>query len=356
LREISRSEALVVAELLAGSRTHGDGSTSNPLPRRTRQVIHHRLVARDSLKERYVPNPAALGRPIVTFALAQPYAEMHPRATATWQSQQDGVDLWSFKDTLFGVFFLKGAQEARALRGRLGDPLVHRSIFFLDCDSRVATVPVFFDFGAVWAEITGLQDIQSYPHPLPSYAGTGGNPLTPVSNADRGALHSLMTRQLIVGDEFVSRAWMNRLAQGARERRLVRRRVAEFRTFLDPAACSRWVRNFPEGVAFVQGTLVEGGTAPELFHGLVEDCRVSPFLFATDGGDVLFGCLSKRVDDRERRPSSIRTPMSTMTKRFLSRIVVLREPLTGLSPLVDHRYDRPFSQPNREGESGPAAK
>ena len=125
--------------------------------------------------------------------------------------------------------------------------------------------------------------------------------------------------------------------------------VGEFRSFLNPAACSRWASNFPEALAFVRGVLVETATAPELFRLLVTDCRVNPFLFTTDGRSVLFACLSNRVEDREEISVSQRIALLPTVQRFLRQIVVLREPLVDLDTLVDHRYDRPFSElPKKE--------
>ncbi len=291
-----------------------------------------------------MPDPAALGRPIVTFALAQPYAEMRSSAIATWKAQEGGVDVWTLKDSLFGVFFLPGTEAAKAARGQLGDPQSHRSTFFLDCDSRSPTVPVFFDFEASWGQITGLRGTLAYPHSLPSFHGATGGRMNLFSESEREALGSLLARPLSQKDGTNRDGWMNRFAHGARERRLVRDGWVEFRSFLDPAACSRWASNFPEAVAFIRGRLVDGETAPGLFRALVEDCRANPFLFATDNATVLFACLSESSVDRRGRPSTRRAPLLQTIQKFLRQIVVLREPLDSLDPVVDHRYDRPFTQ------------
>jgi hypothetical protein len=343
LREISRSEAIVTARLLAGAGRRNRQLPDERIPRRTAQVIRQRLAERDSIKERYVPDPAALGRPIVTFALAQPYAEMRSSAIATWRSYEGGVDVWAFKDSIFGVFFLPEPGAAKALREPLGDPRSYRSAFFLDCDSRVPTVPVFFDFEASWGEITGLRGTLAYPHSLPCSGGISGIQPNLISKADREALCSLMARQLHQSRGSTPDGWTSRFAQGARERRLVRSGLAQFRSFLEPAACSRWASNFPEAVALVRGGLVDGKTAPELFRALVEDCRANPFLFVTDNATVLFACLARGSGDRKGPPSFRRTPLLPTIQKFLRQIVVLREPLDSLDPVVDHRYDRPFS-------------
>lgn len=344
MREISRAEAVVTAELLAGSGTRHRQLSNEPIPRRTAQVIRQRLAERGSIKQRYIPDPAALGRPIVTFALAQPYAEMRSSTIVRWGLQEGGVDLWAFEESLFGVFFLPGPEAAKAAHEQLGDPQSQRSTFFLDCDSRLPTVPVFFDFEASWGHIAGLQGTLAYPHPLPSSRGSNEGRLSLISKPDREALCSLLGRPLsrLSGTDRYS--WKNRFAHGPRERRLVRDGCVEFRSFLDPAECSRWASDFPKAIAFIRGTLLRGKTAAGLFRALVEECRVAPFLFATDNATALFACLSRTTKDRKGATTSYRAPLLPTIQTFLRQIVVLREPLESLVPVLDHRYDRPFSQ------------
>jgi hypothetical protein len=342
LREISRSEAIVTAELLAGQGLRRRGGEDERIPRRTRQAVRQRLLARDSIRDRYVPDPAALGRPIVTFVIAQPYADKHSESIAKWRLRPEGVDVWAFKDTSFGVFFLPGLPEAATLRADLGGSETYRTVFAIDCDSRAATVPVFFDFEAAWTQITGLQGTLAYPHSLPFASVRAGNRSAILQGAEREALCHLLARRDAVDSPEDSRGWMSRLTLSSRERRLLEDGTSELRTFLDPAACSRWAGDFPDTVVFIGGGLVDGRTAPELFRSLLETCRINPFLFATDGTGVLFGCLSTKVGDRGNRSSSQRAPVLPTIREFLQQIVVHREPIESLTPLVDHRYDRPF--------------
>jgi hypothetical protein len=353
LREISRSEAIVVAELLAGPGMRRTVSPDGRVPRRTRQAIRQRIVQRGQVQERYVPDPVALGRPIVAVALAQPYTEMHARATAIWAARSEAVNVWLFPDTLLGVFLLEGPSEVEALHQQLGDSQIHRSLFVLNCDLRAPTLPVFFDFEAAWVRITGIPGTLAYPRSLPSAVRTGASRPTSLSEADRRTLRSLLSGRLEVAGPSGSAARMVRLVGGGRDRRLAHRGLVEFRSFLEPAACARWVSDFPETIALVRGELLDGGAAPALFRALVGECRVSPFLFATDGRAVLFGCLSKKTGDRGGTPSPRPPPMITTIRRFLRRIVVVREPLAALTPLVDHRYDRPFADPTREEQGLP---
>jgi hypothetical protein len=341
LREISHSEAIAVADLLAGAHPHGGRPLHGSLPRRTRQAIRQRLVAREVIKERYLPDPAVLGRPLVTFALAQPFAEKRVEAVRTWRSLDSAVDVWSGQNALFAIFFLAGSQELDILRAQLDKPQLHQNLYFLNCDSGEPSVPVFLDYEAAWVQITGLDGTLAYPRPLPSSSMAYDNRTVSFPSADREAIRSLVLQTPEVGSESGPVSWMRGPTSGMRERRLLRRGIVEFRSFLDPLECSRWASNFPDAVVFVRGTLI-GGTSPEvLFRALVEECGVSPFLFATDGKAVLFCCLSDHRGVSREPLSSRRASTLQVMQRFLQQIVVARELLESLTAVVDHRYDRP---------------
>jgi hypothetical protein len=334
----------VAAELLAGPRGRRPDLGGERISRQTRQSIRRRLLMRDSIKDRFVPDPAALGRPIVSFALAQPFAESLAAATSSWKSEAGAVDIWAFGDCLFGVFFSSNREDSSLLRARLFKPGKDHTEFFLNCDSRKPMVPVFFDFEAAWTQVNELHGTVAYPQALPSARPLGGVPPPTLSKADRDALCRILGRQNSGGHAPSSTGLVHQLREGSRERRLHQRGLGQFRTFLDPGACCRWAGNFPEAITFVRGDLVNVKTSPELFHHLVAECKISPFLFATDEATVLFACLARSGSmstDLSSQPPALIPPT---IQSFLRQVVVLREPLGQLSPLVDHRYDRPFME------------
>jgi len=334
----------VVGDLLAGARSVHDRTAREPIPRRTWQSIRQRLIARDVIKERYVPDPAVLGRPLVTFALAQPYAERRAEAIALWRGQGGASHVCAFRTALFGIFFLSGPEDLNALRTRLAQPQVHQDLYFLECDSREPSVPVFWDFEAAWAQVTGLPGTLAYPHPLPSSPQTPGNLPQSSANADREAVRSLVAEPPEAGSKPRSERWIGRLSRGNRESRLLREGKVEFRSFLDPLECSRWADNFPDAVMIVRGTLLSDAAPAALFRALVEECGVSPFLFATNHEAVLLAALSDRRTGSGRARASRRTPPLAVMQQFLRQIVVLREPLDTLTMVVDHRYDWPAAE------------
>jgi hypothetical protein len=340
VREISRAEAIVVGDLLAGADRRRDGLDPH-IPSRTRQAIRQRFLERGALHECFVPNPSVWGRPIVTFVLLEPFAEARTAALREWGSTERATDAWSFQSSLFGVFFLRDTSDALELRKHLGSPEKHRDSFFLDCDSRKASVPVFFDFEATWVRVTGLSGTLAYPQPLPS---SGSATEDTSRTRSRIAHHELAEWMGEENSGGLPHPRVNRFIAGARRRRLQREGRGEFRSFLEPDACSRLMSHFPETVAFVRGALREGREPPELFRALVADCRINPFLFATDGVTVLFACLAMKGEGGPTSVPRTETSRLSVIGRFLSQVVVLREPLSSLRPLLDHQYARPFSE------------
>lgn len=289
-----------------------------------------------------MPDPALLGRPIVTFGIVHPFAERYQAAKNVWEATREAVIVWAFRDALFGVFFLLDMKEASLLHAKLGDSVTNRSVLFLDCDSRSGAIPVYFDFEAAWSQITGLSGTLGYPHSLPSSTLTAGKSSVEFPKEDHDALCRLLSRPFGGENGSTSTRWLDRFGQSSREERLLTDGAGQFRSFLSPSACANWATGFPEAVAFIQGTLVEGRSSPELFRALVERGGASPFLFATNGSSVLFGSLSKSADVGAPKPSLDRAPLLPIIRTFLQQIIVIREPLGGSHVLVNHRYDRPF--------------
>jgi len=345
LREISRAQSIVVDELLAGPRASGNRPPEDHVPRRTRHRIRHRLYSLGWLKDRYVPDPSALGRPIITFAISQPFTDRLPQMIASWRSQDECVHLWASGGTLFGVFLNRRTEESRPLVSRLSDYQMARSEYFLSCDSSVASVPVFFDFEASWAQLTGLQGTLGYPHSLPSGAARVVTPARVLSSRDAAAMVRMLSRGFVAGG---GNEPFPRLALLGREGRLLSNGLLEPRTILDPIACAHSASDFPRSITLMHGNLVEHQAPLDLFGALLGEGGVNPFLFATDGGSVLLAYLSDRANGQDLAQQGLGSMALPAVQVFLERIVTLREPLQTLTTILDHRYDRPFLDPGSE--------
>jgi hypothetical protein len=339
LHEVSRSEAIAVADLLAGKRHLNQRAGLDPIPRRTRQAIRQRLLSREVIKERYVPDPSLLGRPLVCFAMAQPYADRTASAIEAWRSETSAVNVWAFSTTLFGVFFLPGREECAALESQLGNPEHHQSFSCLVCDSREASVPVYFDSEGAWATITGLPGTVGYPHSLPCSNKGPDESGTLTALKESHAVQALLNYRSADPSRSPSGGWIGRLAIGDGARRTLREGRIEFRTILDPVECLRWASRFPQSIALIRGTQLKTATTVALFRALVGESGVFPFLFASDGSTVLLGSLAGGQGGARKQGRGTSTVQ--LLGRYLKQIEVRREPIDSLVEVVDHRYNLP---------------
>src|ERR1700691_482935 len=166
MRLITPTEARVVQALLSGSSA---GSLSSPglgtFAPRTVQETRRRIFLRGWVENRFVPDPVASGRPILTFGLIRPYSDRTKELRERWSSDSRTVLLWASPDLLFGVFSETDSTEAQSLQSTLGPLTEVQTAFFLDCDCRAATLPVFFDFEGAWVKSVRLPGTFRYPIP-----------------------------------------------------------------------------------------------------------------------------------------------------------------------------------------------
>jgi hypothetical protein len=338
MRVLTSVEKLLVRAVLANASLR---TAVNPIARSTRQTVLQRIYLREWIRDQYVPDPVALGSPILTLAVAQPYLEKAPLVTRSWESLRSAALLWGSHRMLFGVFFSQTHQEKEKLWGRLKEVPERRDIFLLSVDLRSIALPVYFDFEAAWARVTGVPGVLAYPQGLPisSIRADASQARFP-SKSELRAISSMVTRSLAVSPRLLAGQppWPT-FARGL-ERRCLRLGLAEYRSFLNPFALARQVTGFPQRVAFVQGELLKASRPPDLFRTLVEVAGVSPFLFASDNETVLVAALSWGND---RPLDSVafqdRESVSAL-QRHLRSIVVVEEELGYLKVLVNHRYDR----------------
>jgi hypothetical protein len=343
-RALSEAEGLLTQRVLAGD-VSGPRSTEGgtDVPRRTRQTVVQRIYQRGWVHDRYVPNPAVIDRPFVTFALAQPYSEEVVRAAQRWRQEAGTVLLWVSHETLFGVFFSRDERSRSRLAENLRASVKDRTEILLALDLRDQAIPVYFDFEAAWSRVAGLRGAISYPHSLP---GVAVDPAR--SDGERAGGRNLRPLLELVGTPFPSGRFSSaRLGsslhlRGNAEQRYLRHGWMERRTFLEPMEVARWVSDFPRRVAFVQGELISGATAPALFHALVEECRINPFLYATDHQRILLATFSQEPGARRSENDLPRAGVLATLQRFLRGITIVRDSLDSMSTVVDHRYDHLF--------------
>ena len=330
MRTLSRAEGIVVQELLAGRTTSALSSDAPRLPRRTEQTVRQRVLARDWVVRRYLPDPAALGVPILSFVLARPFTERARSLADLWTATPACVLVWESPERTFGVFLAGSPPEAhRLVSAATPASMVHESSV-LEVDTRTGAVPVYFDFEAGWTKFAGLAGSQAYPKSLPADLPAEGALDRPLPTpAERAAIARLLHRPYT--ESVAAARGARRLFLARAERRALAAGWVEPRCILDPVAIHRWAAGFPDGVALLQGDLREGAHPSELFRDLVEQCGIGPFLFATGSGRVWLGTLSRLHVLRETRPPATDRNVLSTLRRHLVNIRVDRIPLASIT-------------------------
>jgi hypothetical protein len=340
MREMSRAEAVVVRGLLAAQRGgEGERIRASGLPRSTYQEVRRRIYDSGWLKNRFVPNPTPLTISKLTFAIARPYSEKLAETSRAWGKLHSNVCLWTGHESIMGVFFGSPAadilEDNAAPDGKSNDG----GCWTITVDPRAASVPAYFDFEGAWASFSGQTGTLTYPQPLlggPLFKRANGERV--LTAEERMRLAKLVMRPLGQDDEehrvhpyFLPRS----------ERRMLIEGWTEYRTFLDltriPSCEGRSLR----AVAWIHGALLPDQRAAEVFRVLAGRCRVNPFLFVSDGMQVLFGALSLSPSP-DTTIFRGRSPVSETLREYLTNIETVREPIETLSVGVDHRYDRLF--------------
>jgi hypothetical protein len=342
MRGVTRAEALLVQELLAGV---AEGSLTRAIARRTRQTARQRLYVREWVRDRYVPDFAALGRPLLTFAIAAPFSEELFPTLQRWRAQPENVLLWAGTSAVFGVFASPPRPTPPPWHTALFDTPAFETCYVLLADARNASVPVFFDFEAAWVNAVGLPGAVSYPQPVPRGShSSGAEEEDPLSPSERAAAMRLVMRPFVPQPPGGPSAPSGGILVGMADRRCLREGRVAFRSFLDPSAVARSITGFPGQCVLLHGSLRAGAHPAGLFHALVSSTAARPFLFATDGQQLLMAALAAPGLRHDGAAPSAATPAMEVVQRFLSHIVVHREPLDALQTVVDHRYDRLFDE------------
>jgi hypothetical protein len=258
------------------------------------------------------------------------------------------VLLWASDESIFGVF-LEPENDARSLVAGLAIDQSSRD----HCLIRVApdrdTIPAYFDYEAAWVRATGLPGVIGYPRSIQQdWSVSGGNGAHRPTPSQRRTLVDLAATVPSSHGPPTPTPFGARLTRRSAEEKYIRRGWGMFRSFLNPIEVARSVTGFPDWCAFVRGVLLPDARAREFFQALVAEAVVSPFLFATDGQQVLFATLSAGPGNRRKVE---RVPVLSVVRRYLRDIAVVRWPLGSTRVLVDHAYNSTL-QPRAAGLLG----
>jgi hypothetical protein len=344
MRALTDAEARLIRALVAAS---GDSEREfleeTKLPRSTYHAVRKRVYDEGWLRIRFIPHPSCFELPLVTIAVAHPFAESAVSLIERWSQPESNVVLWGGAGLVFAVYLHRSREEARRLASSLVDETMRPRSFFLTTESGTSSLPVYFDFEGVWSHLAGIPGSSQYPRSLsPAFPPGSHTPTGPPSPGLRRAARNLVLRPIVADHEGRSGHFLGLLGLTRPEHRLLddgwvfRRVLPDFRV-LPP-----YQERKADEVVFVRGEVLEGKDPGKLLQALTEECRVYPFLLAHDGSTVVVGTVGQSGPApavvAENRPSVIGT-----LQEYLHRIEVDSEWVSGLTPVVDHRYDRVLS-------------
>jgi hypothetical protein len=353
MRALTEAEARLIRALLAAP---GDSEREfleeTKLPRSTYHAVRKRVYDEGWLRIRFAPHPACFGLPLVTIAVAHPFAESSVQLMERWSRPESNVVLWGGSGLVFAVYLHHNRDEARKLSSGLIDDAMGPRSFSLTTGTGPDSMPIYFDFEGVWSHLAGIPGSSQYPRSLApafppgSHAPTG----TPSPGLLRAA-RNLVLRPIVADHEGRSGHFLGLLGLTRPEHRLLDDGWVFRRVLPDFGVLPSYQDRRADQVVFIRGEFLEGKTSAELLKALTEKCQVYPFLLVHDDTSAVIGTVGQSgptpAGGNGGRPSVLGT-----LQEYLRRIEVDSEWVTGLTPVVDHRYDRVLVEPSTRKTSG----
>lgn len=353
MRTLTESEARVISVLLA-SRPDRERERLRvvAVPRSTYHAVRRRAYEEGWLRDRYVPHPVPLGRPVVSFVVLRPYADRFEEMVRLVSAEPGAVVLWAGAQIALAVLFCAKASDPRRLTDRLVKQRLAPEPSTVTVRTDGPSVPVYFDFEGLWCNVVGLPGTLAYPHGL----GGGmdgseeGEPPAALSTHQWWAIGELLRRPFSAAEQGRGGHLVGPLGLPFSQRRLLQRGWVVHRSILDPSRLPPY-----QGKAADQVVLISGLPKPEarpeaLFATLSRESRVFPFLFVVGADRWLLGAMGGSAPPPEELRANRRPVLPTL-REFLEGIEIVQEPAAGFRALVDHRYDRllPPEQTRRSG-------
>lgn len=333
MRSLTPAEAVVIRSLLADEPVpHRERIRRAELPPRTYEVARQRILLAGWVLERYVPDPVRFGLPMARFTLAHPYAEQFHAVAQRWREGPRTVFLWEGPDLLFRVEFEPEPTGSSRPRAPATEAGCSRS-YSLAVDLRKPTLPAYFDFEGAWSRLMDAPGTYRYPRPL--IGEEDGGPA--LSGPDRTVATALVNRPFLSVGDRESGVATSGVFTRRRQRRLLGEGVVEHRMFLDVTQVPGYQQRRASNVVLVHGELLDGRRPETLFRALVSDCQVTPFLYATDGEEILLAALAPAPGAPR---TEVRGGVLATVRAYLRAIEVARTPVETLATPVNHRYDR----------------
>ena len=337
-RALTTQQARAIDALLAQEAgTQRQQIRQSGLPPRTFQVARNRALEAGWVVERFVPDPVLFGAPHVSIALARPVDDAKQGLGARWAEIPGASVVWQSPKFCFGVFFGPEPKGASAIGAELATGASrYAKRYAIEMSLTTPALPVYFDFEAEWSQVSGIPGLTHYPRPLPRRPRGRRQP--PVSSRWRSIVGAL------VRAEGLARPLADPSAPGILERFTLRSAIPralasgwlDERVFLNPPALPPYEEWALGQIVFVTGRLRPERRPEILLRTLMVGCGVHPFLFATNGADLLLATLSPAP--APAAPHRALSVAGTFA-RYLEGIEVTREGTAGLAAVVNHRYE-----------------
>lgn len=356
MRTLTDAEGRVIAVLLGSEATsERDRLRRIQVPRSTYHAARRRAYEEGWIRDRYVPDPARFGAPCAAIAVLRPFADqvgelghrldVDPTTVVAWVGGQSALVVSLHADAEAGAAALRNYSESGLVSS------VNGVVAHVDRSE----VPVYFDYEGLWAHLSEIAGAATYPTGLGGRAAAGpdGQIAFPTGH-QRWAATELVHRPFQAEREGRAGHLIGPFGLPFSQQRMLKIGWVAYRVFLDPSRVPPFRGRSAEQIALVTGTLRPEVRPEQLFASLTRECRVYPFLYATDGRRVVLGALG-------RAPSAAATPASSESERRpvlatlqagLQGIEVVQEPAGQLRIPVDHRYDRLLGRTGPRG--GPA--
>jgi hypothetical protein len=341
VRALTDAEVRVIAVLLAArpdrerERLH-----QVEIPRSTYHAVRRRSYEEGWLRDRYLPHPARIGRPSVSFVLARPFADRAEEFAARVGGDAGCVVFWSTPQIALAVLFQARPNDGRKLADKVENAKLAPAPLVVTVPADTPQVPVYFDFEGLWCHLAGIEGTLAYPHglggPLPDEEEDA--PAAPLTAHQQWAITELLNRPFVAAEQGKGGHLVGPFGLPFSQRRMLARGWVTHRTLLDPSRVPSYQGKTGDQVVLISG-LPRAGARPEvLFSTLTRESRVFPFLFVTGSDRWLLGALGG--SSAAASDPGPRRPVLPTLREYLEGIEIIQEPAAAFSTPVDHRYER----------------
>jgi len=355
LRALTDSEARVIAVLLsARPDRERERLKITDVPRSTYHAVRRRAYEEGWLRDRYIPHPVPIGRPVVSFLLLRPYADRFEELVRALQADPGTVFVWTGAQVVLAIAFHSKEAASRTLADRIVAQRLCTSPVLVSAKADGPSIPVYFDFEGLWCNLAGLSGTLAYPHGLGGGIenADGGGAMASLSSHQWWAISELVLRPFVAAEQHRGGHLVGPFGLPYSQRKILLHGWVDHRTILDPSGLPPYQGRAADQVVLITG-VPKPNVRPELlFSTLTRESRVFPFLFAVGPDRWLLGAMGGSLPLPPEFARGRRPVLPTL-REYLEGIEVVQEPAAGFRTALDHRYDRLLPTTRPRGTTKP---